>query len=118
MDIKEFIKETLTQIVEGISDANKEIQGKGAYIVSSTLKDANGIPVRETYSDDINNQRHIIREISSDVSIAVSDTTQSGAKGGLQVFSFMHADGGVENSASSNSMHRIKFSLPLAMPIQ
>lgn len=31
MELKEFVKETLTQIVEGITDANKEIQSKGAF---------------------------------------------------------------------------------------
>lgn len=117
MDIKDFIKETLTQIVEGITDANKEIQGKGAFIVSSNLKDANGLPARELYSDDKNDLRHIVREISFDISIVVSDSEQSGVKGGLQVFSFIHSDGGIENNTSSSSMHKIKFSLPLAMPI-
>ena len=117
MDVKEFVSETLTQIVAGITEANKEIHSKGAYIVSSNLKEANGLPARETYSDDKNNQRHIVREINFDISVVVSDSAQSGVKGGLQVFSFMHADGGVENNTSSSSMHRIKFSLPLAMPI-
>ena len=46
-----------------------------------------------------------------------SDSEQSRVKGGLQVFSFIHSDGGVENNTSSSSMHKIKFSLPLAMPI-
>ena len=85
--------------------------------MSSNLQDANGLPAREIYSDDKNYQRHIVREINFDISIAVSVFAQSGVKGGLQVFSFVHADGGVENNTSSSSMHRIKFSLPLAMPI-
>ena len=117
MDIKEFIKETLTQIVEGITDANKEIQGKGAYIVSSNLKDAQGFPARELYSDDRNEQRHIVREINFDISIAVTETTQSGVKGGLQVLSVVHSNGGIENNTSSSAVHKIKFSLPLAMPL-
>ena len=118
MEIKDFIKESITQIAEGITEANKEIQNNGAFIVSSNLKDANGFPVvREIYSDDRNNKRHIVREIEFDVTISVSDSTQTGGKGSLQVVSFLRADGGIENNISSNAMHRIKFSLPLAMPI-
>lgn len=118
MEIKDFIKESIMQITHGITDANKEIQNEGAYVVSSVLKDANGFPiVGELYSDDRNGQKHIIRNIDFKITVSVSDSTQTGGKGTLQVVSFLRVDGGIENNFSSTSLNKIKFSLPLAMPI-
>lgn len=117
MEIKDFIKESIMQITHGITDANKEIQNEGAYVASSVLKDANGFPiVGELYSDDRNGQKHIIRNIDLET-VSVSDSTQTGGKGTLQVVSFLRADGEIENNFSSTSLNKIKFSLPLAMPI-
>lgn len=117
MDVKEFIKETLTQIVEGINEANQQMGSKGAFVASSNLQENNGLPKGgTTYYEDSNNRRHVVREIDFDISVSVSDTSQTEGKGGLQVYSLFHANGGVENCNSSNSSHRIKFSIPLALP--
>ena len=117
MDIKEFIKETLSQIVEGINGANQQMSGKGAFVASSNLQENNGMPKSgTTYYKDSNNRIHIVREIDFDISVSVSDSSQTEGKGGLQVYSLFHANGGVENCNSSNSSHRIKFSIPLALP--
>lgn len=116
MEIKEFIKEALSQIVEGINEANQQISDKGSFVVSSNLREANGLPKSGTYYDDGKNPRRVVREIEFDISIAASDSTQSGGKGSLQVISFIRADGGVENNISSSASQRIKFTLPLALP--
>lgn len=117
MDIKEFIKETLSQIVEGKNEANQQMGSKGAFVSSSNLQENNGQPKGgTTYYEDSNNRRRVVREIDFDISVSVSDTSQTEGKGGLQVYSLFHANGGVENCSSSNSSHRIKFSIPLALP--
>lgn len=117
MEIKDFFKETLCQILEGINVANQQMSNKGAFVGSSNLQENNGMPKSgATYYEDSNNRRHVVREIDFDISVSVSDSSQTEGKGGLQVYSLFHADGGVENSNSSNSSHRIRFSLPLALP--
>ena len=117
MEIKDFVKEALAQIVEGINEANKQMSEKGAFVASSNMREANGLPKSGTYVDDVRNVRHVVREIEFDVSIAASDSTQTGGRGGLQVVSFIRADGGIENNVSSSASQRIKFSLPLALPV-
>lgn len=116
MEIKDFIKETLSQIVEGINEANQQMSEKGAFVVSSNLREANRLPKNGTYVYDGSNALRVVREIEFDISLSVSDSTQSGGKGCLEVVSFIRADGGVENSFSSSSTQRIKFTLPLALP--
>lgn len=44
MEIKDFIKETLSQITEGIVEANKEMINDGAFVASTNLREANGLP--------------------------------------------------------------------------
>ena len=41
MDLKEFTKQTLIQIVEGSEEANRELAFKGAYIPYTNLQNCN-----------------------------------------------------------------------------
>lgn len=115
MEIKDFIKETLSQITEGIVEANKEMINDGAFVASTNLREANGLPKSGTYAKR-DNTMQVVREVEFDISIAVTDSTQSGGKGSLHVVSLIRADGGIDNNYSSSSTQRIKFSLPLALP--
>ena len=118
MEIKDFINESLSQIAEGINMANQKMSDKGAFVVSSNLREGNGLPKSGAYAYAENGALRVVREIEFDISIGVSDSTQSGGKGSLQVVSFIHADGGIENTISSTASQRIKFTLPLALPNQ
>lgn len=42
MDIKEFTKATLTQIIEGVREANNELEASGAFVPSSNLSSIGG----------------------------------------------------------------------------
>ena len=116
MEIKDFIKESLSQIVEGIDMANQEMNEKGAFVVSSDLRESNRLPKSGTYAYDGSDTLRVVREIEFEISIAVSDSTKNEGKGGLRVASLFHANGGMENSNSLDSINRMKFSLPLALP--
>lgn len=115
MDIKDFIKETLSQIVEGINEANQQMGSKGAFVASTDLWETPRLSKSDTYVK-CNNKHQIVREIEFDVSITVSDSSKTEGEGRLQVLSLFRAEGGVENNTHASSMHKIKFSLPLALP--
>ena len=115
MEIKDFVKEALSQIVEGINEANQQMNDKGAFVASTDLWETPRNPKSDIYTK-CNNKHQIVREIEFDISIEVSDSSKAGGGGSLQVLSLFHAEGGVENNIHSSSMHKIRFSLPLALP--
>lgn len=117
MDIKEFIKETLIQISEGICEANKQMSSRNSFVATENITNQSGIPVNDTYSYK-EGASHLVRPIDFDIAVTVSDASAQSGKGGIEVLSLFHAGGGIENQSSSNTTHKIKFSIPLALPVE
>ena len=53
-----------------------------------------------------------------DFDVAVTSTKESGESGlaGIRVLEFFNASGQIENSASNQSISRVKFRVPLRLP--
>lgn len=45
MDIKDFIEESLIQIVDGIANANRSLTSRGSYIPNKDIKGEGGIMI-------------------------------------------------------------------------
>jgi len=88
MDIKEFVKETLRQIVEGV----KEIQGEVA---------------TKAQIAPIGNQSE---KVEFDIAVTVEEEKTKDKKAGLSVYCIKAGAGG-QTSASTSTVHRIKFSV-------
>jgi hypothetical protein len=124
MDLREFISETITQVVEGIAIAQKEVGPKGAVVMPSKIwtPDAQSLPVAflAPRSTDIVG-RHVTF-LRYDVGVQTIDEGGSGAK--LKVaagfFTIGKAEGDVEGSSShaKTAVHRIQFDIPVALPTQ
>lgn len=105
MELHEFVKETLVQIVRGITEAQQHeiIQSNNASVVphgvsSSDLKLAN-------------------REIQFD--IVITTQTGSSAKGGVGIFVGGLGVGTQGKLDSNDSLeNRVKFSVPVLFPMQ
>jgi len=107
MELKEFIKTALTEIVEGVSEAS-EIAGQHGAAIGSTelfgyikeakvVTDKNNIPVSQV-----------------DFDIALTEAKKSNTKGGIGVHLGaikLGSDGSSHNENGSHS--RIKFSVPI-----
>lgn len=111
MELKEFIRETLVQLIEGVKEAkamvgedNGQINPKPWHI-GNELKNKNMTTVTEQLI-------HIV-----DFDISITATEGSGIKGGVGIFV-----GGVgigtkgETNESSASQNRIKFQVPVVFP--
>ncbi len=107
MELKEFIKTALTEIVEGVSEASEEAGKHGATIGSTELygylKEAkvttnvDSLPVSQV-----------------DFDIALTEAKKSDTKGGIGVHLGalkLGSDGSSHNENGSHS--RIKFSVPI-----
>jgi len=107
MNLREFVKESLVQIVGGVNDAVNELQESGAVV---NPRRRAGPP-----SQMHRGSATPIQDIEFDVAVTIGSTaeTTGGGSFGLQVFSI-----GAKSSSGtdSQSVSRIRFSVPLALP--
>ncbi|MBQ3535189.1 MAG: hypothetical protein IJA57_00355 [Alistipes sp.] len=111
MDLKEFTKQTLVQIVEGAAEANKALGKHNAFIPDTNMYNKN-----ECYYavDDDKVQRKVI---SVDFDVAITATESEGANGGasLKVASLLCLGGETENKTENQTISRVKYTLPLVL---
>ena len=109
MDLKEFTKETLLQIVQGVNEANSELEQQNAYIPNRTVKTETRVFV--------DNERYQADVIEVDFDVAVTATESEGTRGGggIKVAQIIH--GGIEASSNSEnqSISRVKYKIPLVL---
>ena len=103
MNLKEFVEETLSEILDGVRAAQKKEGGStvGA-LTSAAFKHVNLVELGGI---------GYLAIIEFDVSVAAE--TAAGGKGGLRVMS-IGVEGGGEHKSSETS--RVKFSVPVVLP--
>lgn len=111
MNLKEFIRESVTSIVEAASELQQELAAKGAVINPPTDGGAS-----ETFEE--GGVRHTFRRVQVvefDVALTASTETSGGGKAGLKIWA---AEAGVDgaHARTSEEVSRIRFSIPLALP--
>lgn len=112
MDLKEFTKETLTQIIEGVKAANTQMEASGAFVPSSNLS---SIGEKHQYSNKDGYDHHVIN-IDFDVAVSVSESKENNKGGALRILDVASLGGENNKSYENTSFSRIKFSIPLALP--
>lgn len=117
MDIKDFIKETLTQIAESVNETNRQLVNQHSFVATENITTASGMLHNDTYSYK-DGTSHLVREIHFDLAITVSDASAQGGKGGIEVFSLFNAGGSKESQNASIMTHKLNFTLPLALPVK
>jgi hypothetical protein len=112
MDLKEFIAETLVQIVDGVSDARERVKDKGVGVnpqMSTTHEHAGKQGLLHVDGPTF------AQVIQFDVALTVVEG--KGTKGGIGIFAGGIALGSSGQSQTENSsVSRIKFSIPLVLP--
>lgn len=108
MDLKEFTKETLVQIVQGVDEAKNELSTKHARITSHAVKNmSGGVLIDEHNTNAV--------EVEFDVAVTTTETDGTKGGGGIKVVQFFY--GGIEASKSSEnqSISRVKYTIPLVL---
>jgi len=112
MELKEFISETLQQIVGGVEDAQANLGGDGEVnpnIWMSQRGDAAKLKILES------NSGQWIHLVKFDVAVTVAEGT--GTKGGIGLVVGPVTLGSAGQSSSENSSNsRIQFEIPIAYP--
>jgi len=111
MELKEFIKETLTQIAQGIADAQETLHDSGAIIAPEAT-------IRSEGSHAIRNDGYGTRAVNQiKFNVGVSVTNGDGTKSGIAVLTGLFSAGGqVESTNSNQSITNIEFSIPMSYP--
>lgn len=106
MELREFVAETLKQIVEGVKDAQAAVKTKGGQI---NPRLSSGSQKLRTISSES------VQMVEFDVALTIVEG--KGTKGGIGVFVGPLGIGSQGQSSSENtSVSRIKFQVPITLP--
>lgn len=94
MDLKEFVSETLREIIEGVKESQEFAAQKGAVVAP--------------YHD-------YQKTVEYDVAVTAAEGKEAGAKAGISVWS-IGAGGNVKTENTNTTVSRIKFSIPIELP--
>ena len=111
MKLKDFVAETLKELIDGVIDPQDYCSAKGASINSTT------IVYQIQDSSQMMDQRDGRRAQMVEFDVAVTATEGTETKGGIGVFVGAIGLGSQGKSDSANSsVSRIKFSIPVVLP--
>lgn len=111
MDLKEFITETIVQIVEGVVDAQDKTKESGAR-VSPKLTGGASLGAQHGFLGADGGATQVVQ---FDVALTAKEGT--GTKGGIGIVSVIVSLGASGESHEENaSVSRVKFSVPVTLP--
>ena len=112
MELKNFISQALTEIIQGVSDAQQVLGDNGKFI-NPELSTQQGD--HEKHGKNVSIQGQLVEIVEFDVAVTATEGTET--KGGIGVVAGFFAIGSQGQSSSENSaVSRIKFSVPITLP--
>lgn len=118
MDLKEFIKESIVQIAQGIEEANKELEESPAMVnpihVVANSDSAQAYARTRKASHD-NPGTRIVEKVDFDVAV-VAETGEGGEIGAKLSIASIGIGAKGETTSMNKSESRIKFSIPMVYP--
>lgn len=111
MKLQEFVRETLKEIIAGVKESQKYAESEGALVSPYMYEHGDKTSIR--YLAHQNNAT--IERIEFDVAVTSTEGSATEAGAGIFVAAFGLGAKGTSD-ASSSSISRIKFSIPLGLP--
>lgn len=111
MQVKEFVSETLKQVIEGVKDAQPRATELGGAVNPKGLRYLDGSSGAVQHQE----TTRIGQEIEFDIAVTVAETDE--AKGGLGLMIATFGLGAqVKTSSAEQLVNRIKFRIPVIFP--
>jgi hypothetical protein len=111
MDLKTFVAETLTQIVEGVADAQRRCANLGARVNPPGIS---GTSEAQGWADEDGAPAQAVR-----FDVAVTASEGSGTKGGIGVVAGVFTLGSAGHSKTEHAASsRVQFVVPLVLPLR
>lgn len=109
MELKDFIKGTITAIAESVKELNEELSTVGVVVN----------PRSAMFEGNINKMIHqsngvassLIHEIEFNLSVTQAKDTEAG--GGIKIFVL---SGGLNDKTKIENLNTVKFSIPIVLP--
>lgn len=111
MDLKDFTKQTLIQIVEGAAEANEVLGKHNAFIPDTNIYNKDEC----YYAVDKEKIKRKIVTVDFDVAITATESEEANGGASLKVASLLCLGGGTENRTENQTISRIKYTLPLVL---
>ncbi|MCJ8286612.1 trypco2 family protein [Halomonas sp.] len=118
MELKDFIRETLVQVAQGIEEASSELQDSTALVNPRNVSintSENGRHYGVFSEDKAPSPIRYVEEIAFDVAVHATEGTEASAKAGISVGS-VGIGGKGSSSETKSSASRIQFRVPMVMP--
>jgi len=109
MDLKDFIKNTISSISEAILESQAELKDKGV-IVNPEKVEIGKTGEKLLRSDGW----RYIQNLEFDILVAVEDKQESGGRGKLKIAGIVDIGGGLSDENLNKYSNRLKFSIPIA----
>ena len=107
INLDEFIKLTLSQIIKGVEEASAQSKGKVAPKIGEGEDDPKILRTDATHG------AHGVFLVEFDVALMASDKSEGSGSAGVRVY-VVTAKGEKSKTTESSSVHRIKFSVPIS----
>jgi hypothetical protein len=115
MELRDFVAETLSQIADGVKEAQGKARAAGARVnppMTFTRADAMRI-IGDTGTGP---ERSPVIAVEFDVAVVATDGTAGGASGKLSVAPLVSIKVGGELSSSTQVTNRVQFMVPVSLP--
>jgi len=109
MDLKDFIKQTISSIHKAISESQTELKDKGVIINPEKTEIGNG-GGKALHS----NGSRFVQNLDFDILVGVDDKQSTGGKGELKVVGLFNLGAGVNDENITVNHNRIRFTIPVA----
>lgn len=109
MDLKDFIKNTISSISEAIVESQNELKDKGV-IVNPEKTEIGKTGEKLLRSDGW----RYVQNLDFDILVGVDDKQGTGGKGELKVAGLFSIGGGINDENTTVNHNRIKFTVPVA----
>ncbi|MDR0681819.1 MAG: hypothetical protein LBG15_08240 [Dysgonamonadaceae bacterium] len=111
MELKDFVKETLTQIIDGVKEAQKDNMNKGAIINPAQYENANN--TKQARSE---GKVYPVQDVDFEIGLEISEIKESKAGIGVAVGIFS-TNGNKGQSKGNASVTNVRFTIPVAFPV-
>lgn len=113
MDLKDFVSETITSIVEGVVSAQDNLSEHGALVnPGGLMRSTKNVSENSVWDNRTNN---IAQQVKFDVAITAEDSAQGGAR--IKVLSgILGGDVGGEKANKNIIASRVQFDIPVLLP--
>ena len=115
MVLKEFIKESLSQIIDAVVETQDKYKETNVLICPDDIQGKdNNLYIDNKNFNNYHNRYTRVQNIEMDIAISV--TEKEGNKSGLGIAKIINAGISSENAQQNESISKIKFSIPIVLP--